>query len=236
MSLKNKYRNESIRIKNYDYSQKGLYFITICTQHRESKFGYIDDGKMILNDAGIMLGKWYFEMGNKYPNIHCGEYITMPNHFHCIIEIIDNMNTNKFNTVIHDRNRIISNVNPDAHERMDDERMDAHVGVPLRGRPSPEKRVVSGLRGRPSPEKRVVNSYGQNNKKYNATIPLMVNWFKTMTTNEYIRGVKNYNWPRYDRKLWQQNYWDHIIHSENELIRIKKYIKNNPGKWDKSKF
>ncbi len=217
---KNKYRNESIRIKNYDYSQKGLYFITICTQYRECMFGYIDGGKMILNDAGMILGKWYLEMENKYPNIHCGEYITMPDHFHCIIEIIDN-----YIPDAHDRNRIISNETPDAHERnriISNETPDAHVGAPLRGRPIPEKRVV--------------DLYGSNNKKYNTTIPLMVNWFKTMTTNEYIRGVKNYNWPRYNRKLWQQNYWEHIIRSNNDLIRIKKYIKNNPGKWSKSNF
>ena len=227
MLYKNKYRNESIRLKNYDYSQKGLYFITICTQHRECMFGYIDNGKMTLNDAGVMLGKWYLEMDNKYPNFHCGEYVTMPNHFHCIIEIFDNMNTNNCIPDAYDRNRIISNENTDAH-----------VGAPLRGRPSPEKRVDPGFRGRPSPEKRgcATESYGPNNKKFNATIPLMVNWFKTMTTNEYIRGVKKYNWSRYDRKLWQKNYWDHIIRSETELIRIKKYIKNNPGKWELDKL
>jgi len=231
---KNKYRNESIRIKNYDYSQKGLYFITICTQYRECMFGYIDGGKMILNDAGMILGKWYLEMENKYPNIHCGEYITMPDHFHCIIEIIDN-----YIPDAHDRNRIISNETPDAHERnriISNETPDAHERNRIISNETPDAHVGAPLRGRPIPEKRVGDLYGSNNKKYNATIPLMVNWFKTMTTNEYIRGVKNYNWPRYNRKLWQQNYWEHIIRSNNDLIRIKKYIKNNPGKWSKSNF
>jgi hypothetical protein len=102
------------------------------------------------------------------------------------------------------------------------------VDLGSRGRPSPEKRVDLGSRGRPSPEK-CGQPYGPNNKKYNATIPQMFDWFKTMTTNEYIRGVKNYNWPRYDRKLWQQNYWEHVIRNENDLDRIRKYIKNNPA-------
>jgi hypothetical protein len=148
---------------------------------------------MILNDAGIMLRKWYFEMENKYPNIRCCEYVIMPNHFHCIIAIIGNQNIFNGNSDTHERNRVIYNGTPDAHERnriIFDVNPDAHVGAPLRGRPSPEKRG------------RAVELYGPNNKKYNATIPQMVDWFKTMTTNGYIRGVKNYNWPRYDRKLW----------------------------------
>ncbi len=55
-------------------------------------FYHISDGKMILNDAGIMLEKWYFEMENKYPHIRCCEYTVMPNHFHCIITIIGKQN------------------------------------------------------------------------------------------------------------------------------------------------
>ncbi len=42
----------------------------------------------------------------------------------------------------------------------------------------------------------------------------MMDWFKTMTTNEYIRGVKQLGWERFDRKLWQRNYDDHIIRNE----------------------
>ncbi|MEA2012106.1 MAG: hypothetical protein U9O87_03335 [Verrucomicrobiota bacterium] len=47
------------------------------------------DGKMILNDAGLMIEKWYNKLPNKYPNTKCNEKIIMPNHFHFIIEIID---------------------------------------------------------------------------------------------------------------------------------------------------
>ncbi|MCK5196845.1 MAG: hypothetical protein KAR21_00755, partial [Spirochaetales bacterium] len=103
MLYKNKYNDDSIRLKNYNYSQEGSYFITICTKNKECLFGNMDNGKMVLNDAGFMLGKWYFEMENKYPNIRCCEYVVMPNHFHCIITIIGKQN--------------ISNDNPDAHGR-----------------------------------------------------------------------------------------------------------------------
>ena len=56
----------------------------------------------------------------------------------------------------------------------------------------------------------------------------IVQWFKTMTTNEYIRNVKNLGWKPFDGKLWQRNYYEHIIRDEKELYRIRQYIKNNP--------
>jgi len=59
----------------------------------------------------------------------------------------------------------------------------------------------------------------------------VVQWFKTMTTNEYIRGVKQNNWSPFPGKLWQRNYYEHIIRYENELNRIRQYIIDNPARW-----
>ncbi|MFQ5641136.1 MAG: hypothetical protein ACE5IR_24425 [bacterium] len=64
------------------------------------------------------------------------------------------------------------------------------------------------------------------------TLGDVVGWFETMTTNAYIRGVKQHDWQRFPGKLWQRNYWDHIIRDENELDRIREYIMYNPVKWD----
>jgi REP element-mobilizing transposase RayT len=89
------HHRRSIRLKNYDYSQEGAYFITICTQNRECLFGeiHLDVGadlcvcpNMILNDAGKMIEKWYFELENKFLDFKCDESVIMPNHFHCIIQ------------------------------------------------------------------------------------------------------------------------------------------------------
>jgi len=59
----------------------------------------------------------------------------------------------------------------------------------------------------------------------------MVDWFKTMTTNEYIRGVKIQGWKRFNGKLWQRNYWEHIIRDDGSYSRIAAYILQNPSKW-----
>jgi REP element-mobilizing transposase RayT len=61
---------------------------------------------------------------------------------------------------------------------------------------------------------------------------VVVQWFKTMTTNEYIRGVKQYGWPRFDGKLWPRNYYEHIIRNDNDLSHIREYIVNNPSTWE----
>ena len=81
-------RRKSIRLKGYDYSQAGLYFITICIQNRKHLLGKIENGKMILNDAGKMVKKIWNEIPNDFTNTKLHEYIIMPNHFHAIIEIV----------------------------------------------------------------------------------------------------------------------------------------------------
>ena len=64
----------------------------------------------------------------------------------------------------------------------------------------------------------------------------VVQWFKTMSTNEYIRGVNELGWPPFDRKLWQRNYYEHIIRDDTSLQTIAYYIINNPSLWQNDKF
>lgn len=52
-----------------------------------------------------------------------------------------------------------------------------------------------------------------------------------MTTNEYIRGVKQLAWPPFPGRLWQRNYFEHIMRNENDLARIRQYIADNPVPW-----
>lgn len=64
------------------------------------------------------------------------------------------------------------------------------------------------------------------------SLPQIVQWFKTMTTNAYIRGVGDRGWTPFAGRLWQRNYYEHIVRSEEELARIRDYIENNPLHWD----
>ena len=64
-----------------------------------------------------------------------------------------------------------------------------------------------------------------------ASLHTIVQWFKTMTTNAYIKNVHTNNWPAFDGKLWQRNYYEHIIRDEKSLSAIIRYIHSNPSNW-----
>ena len=68
------------------------------------------------------------------------------------------------------------------------------------------------------------------------TLGRIVQQFKTITTNKYIMGVKSNNWKRFNKRLWQRNYYEHIIRNEKELYEIRKYILEKPIKWESDKY
>lgn len=70
-----------------------------------------------------------------------------------------------------------------------------------------------------------------SNKFPNAPLSQMIQWYKTMTTNEYIRGVKQLGWKPFNGKLWQRNYYEHVIRNETDFNRITRYIESNPARW-----
>lgn len=160
-------KRKPIRLKKYDYSRNGAYFITICTKNRSHIFGEIVGATLCgrPNRPDKMVEKWLFELENKFKNIEIDNYIIMPDHIHFIL-----FNHGVTNTVTGD-----------------------HLGSPL---------------------------------------PEIIDWFKTMTTNEYIRGVRKNLFPPFDKHLWQRSYHDHIIRNQKEYRTISKYIYENPAKWE----
>jgi len=76
----------------------------------------------------------------------------------------------------------------------------------------------------------MLNDSGGRTRRSAPTIVLgnIIQWFKTMSTNEYIRNVKTKNWPKFDKRLFQRNYFEEIIKNEKQYFRIKEYIENNP--------
>jgi len=151
-----KHHRRSIRLKGYDYSQPGGYYVTLVTQNRRYLFGEVIEGKMVLNNAGKMVQRVWNELPERFPNINLDESIVMPNHFHGVLMIIE-----KTDKVLGD----------------------------------------------------------------------IVGAFESITIHEYILGVRNMGWPRFNKKLWQRNYWEHIIRDEKDLNRIREYIINNPMEW-----
>lgn len=83
-----KHHRRSIRLKGYNYSQAGAYFVTACVKDRECLFGDIVDGEMQLNDAGEMVKFVWNELPNRFSDIYLDEFIIMPNHIHGIINFV----------------------------------------------------------------------------------------------------------------------------------------------------
>lgn len=65
-----------------------------------------------------------------------------------------------------------------------------------------------------------------------APLHRMVQWLKTMTSNEYFLGVKQERWPYVPKKLWQRNYYERIIRNDRELVQTQQYILDNPQNWE----
>ncbi len=84
---KNKYRAESARLKAWDYSSNGRYYITICVNNHECVFGYITARKMVLSNLGKNAESCWREIPHHFPFVKLDEYVVMPNHIHGIIVI-----------------------------------------------------------------------------------------------------------------------------------------------------
>lgn len=80
-------------------------------------------------------------------------------------------------------------------------------------------------------EEKILNSSdAQEDKISRVTLFQVLQWFKTMTTNAYIRGVKENGWLPYSEKLWERSFYDHIIRNDADLNRIREYVSGNPCK------
>ncbi len=81
------HHRQSIRLKDYDYSENGYYFVTICAKDRIEYFGKIINGKMVLNEMGKITDQCWREIPKHFPDVLLDEYIVMPDHIHGVIAI-----------------------------------------------------------------------------------------------------------------------------------------------------
>jgi putative transposase len=79
----------SIRLRDYDYSQPGSYFVTICISDRRCVLGHILNGISSFNQLGIIVGEYWESIPQHFPNVFLDKYVIMPNHLHGIITIND---------------------------------------------------------------------------------------------------------------------------------------------------
>jgi REP element-mobilizing transposase RayT len=86
----------SIRLQGYDYSQAGAYFVSICAHNRACLFGEIADGQMVLNDAGRVAEKCWYDIPIHFPHVALDSFVIMPNHIHGILVITETVGAKYF--------------------------------------------------------------------------------------------------------------------------------------------
>jgi REP element-mobilizing transposase RayT len=199
-------RRRSIRLKGYDYSQSGAYFVTICVRDGRCLLGQVVDSAIRLNDAGRMVREVWDALPEQYPGVEVHAFVVMPNHVHGIIVLTDDL--------------VRATGEAQEPAPTGGPEMDESVGATPRGCPV-GKSSSSYARGQalgPAPTGGM-------------SLPDVVHRFKSFTTARYRHGVKEHGWPPFAGRFWQRNYWEHVIRDERGLRQIQEYIANNPARW-----
>lgn len=234
ITTKHERHRRSVRLRGYDYSQNGAYFVTICTQNREHLLGEIKNGKMWLNDAGNMVGRWWHELRNRFPDIELGAFVVMPNHIHGIIVIKNTPVPNPVGAILCNRPEPVRNfTDPDsASNQQKNSNTGTNFGMDMMQEQDNCRKQgdyrESPLRIQKIQIRKIPNTYDG--------LGQYVSWFKRMVMNEYIRHVKTKGFPRFEKSIWQRNYYEHIIRNDREWNLIREYIGKNPEMWEEDEL
>jgi putative transposase len=216
-------RPNSLRLQRYNYSQAGVYFVTVVVKDRKHVFGEIVDETMMLNEAGnIVQGVWK-SLAKQYP-VTLDEFIVMPNHVHGIIAIQDDVTMNNTNNSL------------------------TNVGV---GLAQPQKPIMFNDKPktnlRPTQNESIANDATRVGLKYpdnHSQTSLLPKDGKRPTPTEnhglsdVIRFFKSLSAKRVNilyktpgRPVWQTGFYDRVIRDDEELNAIRTYLQNNPSRW-----
>lgn len=204
------HHRRSIRLKGYDYSQAGAYFITICCQNRICRFGKIDvreslsDSQMMLNENGTIAHNEWNKLPERFTNIELDVFQIMPNHMHGIIVLND----------VGATLAVAPNTDAPNTDRPHNDDAPHNDDVPHN---------TDGIK-----------RTGASPAPTNTIIGDMVGAYKSLVANTCLDIYKFKNETM--GKLWQRNYHEQIIRNEQSYQTISQYIRNNPAKWNEDKF
>ncbi len=209
------HHRRSIRLRGYDYSQANPYFVTLCTQQKLCLFGEVVDGEMHLNDAGLMVEEWWNELGHKFPRTLTASFRIMLNHLHAVFVILES-------------GLDMAALFGIGFDDLDFDKTEENEGIVSS---LARVRIVQGGHAGPPLQKVDADAVAHAGPPARSRLGHMMQWFKTMTTNAYIRGVRNSDWQPFPGKLWQRDYYEHNLRDEESLNRIREYIRDNPARW-----
>ncbi len=246
MSLyKYKYRIESNRLKNWDYSANAIYFLTFNTYQHNCIFGEIENNKMILNENGKIVESEILNSIKIRENWLFHNWIVMPNHVHILVEI------KKPEILIYNFSeiKILSPETDFEYENLFIKKLD-NPNVEMHGSASNdndnqnvEKHGSASNKDSSSNDNdnQNVEMHGsasnatQENKNILTRKPKSISSFLAILKSKITVSINNLmNCKDFD--VWQANFHDHIVRDYNEYQKNYYYIENNPKKWTKDKF
>ena len=205
-----KHHRRSIRLKGYNYTAAGAYFITLCTHQRECLFGKIVDGEMQLSLLGEIVRSNWMNLPKHHSHVQLDAFAIMPNYIHGILILADD--TGLSNTIDRDFNAGSSN-QPECN------RSECKGGF------SQDSFTLPQETGSKPASTRVLT----NTKRHG--IPEIVRGFKTFSARRINHIRKSAGIP-----MWQCNYYEHIIRNDRALQQIRQYIQNNPLSWEEDQL
>lgn len=212
---RNKYRIPSTRLQKWDYGWNAIYFVTICTWHREHYFGEINNGAMCLSPIGTIANVLWHELKNHFNHIELDAFVVMPNHIHGIIAINNNGGNGWDNGGGNGGGNGRDNACVVSTEIS--EMSDGMVVVPH------TERVVS-------PRDVDAQTIGQRRFQHqgSGTLSSIVGSYKSAVSRHAHRLGYDF--------VWQSRFYDRIIRNNDALTRVQTYIVNNPLNWKEDKF
>ncbi len=234
-----KHHRRSIRLKGYDYSSEGGYFLTFVAKDRECLFGDVVNGEMVLSEFGKMVSVEWLKSQQIRKEIVLDEFVVMPNHLHAVLFIVGSKSPSDKNVGAHGcapippDNEIKNCVKGNwkrAHGRVslrphseikkygNEIWKRAHSRAPLR---CDNEIAIREL------EKHMMEQHHVRPYRPPKSIGSLVAGFKSYVTTR-INIIRNT--PRVP--VWQRNYYEHIIRDERELYNIREYIVTNPLRWE----
>jgi putative transposase len=198
----NKHQRRSIRLKGYDYTQAGAYFLTICVYERECRFGEVMDDLVCLNGYRRIAQRKWERWPARFNNIALDAFIVMPNHVHGIILIAD-QSVGKGTAGVGDAN------------------------VLKEPRRAPTSRELTSWI---EPAVPLLPNNPQNIEQFGkpvpGSIPTIVRSYKSAVSRRIHRLRGTPAGP-----VWQRNYYEHVVRNEADLHCIQAYIQSNPAHW-----
>ena len=212
-----RYHRHSLRLPDYDYSEIGDYFITLVSRGREEIFGQVQGGAMSESAYGIIVREIWEELGERYPLIRPGAAVVMPNHFHGILSIVKQEDLGGTPSV--GASLVGASLVGAIHELP--QRPQREIELPQR-----LQREIETPPCEPSAGEVECQRKETRLKRRRMLLPLAVGYLKMNSAKRInlLRGTPG-------QTVWQRNYYEHIIRSEQDYQQIEYYIETNPQSW-----